>query len=234
MPPTSIAASSTGWRGARKAKLDVLSTEAVEAYAREVGPIDILVNVAGFVHHGTVLSTSEKDWDFSFDLNVKSMHRTIRAFLPGMLARAKEPARRLDRQYLIGRLVDPRPAEPLCLWRQQGGGDRADQIGRGRFHPRRHPLQCGGARHLPLAVVGGSRRDARQGRWAARRRRWRCSSQRQPMGRVADAAEIAPIAVYLAADEFGFHHRHRDVGRRRLLALMDPREQRNAAIAALP
>ena len=42
------------------------------------------------MHHGTVLNTSEKDWDFSFDLNVKSMHRTIRAFLPGMLERAKE------------------------------------------------------------------------------------------------------------------------------------------------
>ena len=68
----------------------MLSTEAVEAYAAKVGPVDVLVNVAGFVHHGTVLDTSEKDWDFSFDLNVKSMHRTIRAFLPGMLARAKE------------------------------------------------------------------------------------------------------------------------------------------------
>ena len=77
--------------GARQeGKLDVLSTKAVEAYAAKVGPVDILVNVAGYVHHGTVLTTSEKDWDFSFDLNVKSMHRTIRAFLPGMLERAKE------------------------------------------------------------------------------------------------------------------------------------------------
>src|SRR3712207_8677019 len=51
------------------------STEAVEALAREVGPADVLVNAAGFVHHGTVLDCSEKDWDFSFDINVKSMHR---------------------------------------------------------------------------------------------------------------------------------------------------------------
>ena len=72
---------------AKKAKLDVRSNRAVEAYAAKVGEIDILVNVAGFVHHGTVLDTSDKDWDFSFDLNVKSMHRMIRAFLPGMLAR---------------------------------------------------------------------------------------------------------------------------------------------------
>ena len=72
----------------KKAKLDVMSGKAVEAYAAKVGEVDILVNVAGFVHHGTVLDTSDKDWDFSFDLNVKSMHRMIRAFLPGMLARA--------------------------------------------------------------------------------------------------------------------------------------------------
>ena len=56
------------------------------AIAKEFGPVDILVNCAGFVHHGTVLSTcSDEEWDCSFDLNVKSMHRTIRAFLPGML-----------------------------------------------------------------------------------------------------------------------------------------------------
>ena len=79
-----------GLARAKKAKLDVLSTKAVDAYAAKIGPVDILVNVAGYVHHGTVLTTSEKDWDFSFDLNVKSMHRTICAFLPGMLERAKE------------------------------------------------------------------------------------------------------------------------------------------------
>ena len=72
---------------AKKRKLDVLSTKAVNAFAEKVGPIDILVNAAGFVHHGTVLDTDDKAWDFSFDLNVKSMHRTIQAFLPGMLAK---------------------------------------------------------------------------------------------------------------------------------------------------
>ena len=73
---------------ASKAHLDVTDTEAVNAYAAAVGGIDILANVAGFVHHGTVLDCEEKDWDFSFDLNVKSMHRMIRAFLPEMLTRA--------------------------------------------------------------------------------------------------------------------------------------------------
>ena len=78
-----------GLQRAKKAKLDVLSSRAVDAYAAKIGEIDILANVAGYVHHGTVLEATEKDLDFSFDLNVKSMHRTIRAFLPGMLTRAK-------------------------------------------------------------------------------------------------------------------------------------------------
>jgi len=63
----------------------VRDTAAVAAMAKRVGPVDILLNAAGFVHHGTVLDCSDEDWDFSFDLNVKSMHRTLRAFLPGML-----------------------------------------------------------------------------------------------------------------------------------------------------
>src|SRR5262249_23542881 len=67
------------------ARLDVRDSEAVAAMAKRVGKVDILLNAAGFVHHGTVLECSDDDWDFSFDLNVKSMHRTIRSFLPGML-----------------------------------------------------------------------------------------------------------------------------------------------------
>src|SRR5215218_6943963 len=58
---------------------------AVDVLARETGPIDVLVNAAGYVHHGTVLECSDKDWEFSFDLNVKSMHRTTKAYVPGML-----------------------------------------------------------------------------------------------------------------------------------------------------
>ena len=69
--------------------LDVRSTEKVDALAAMVidkfGPPNILVNCAGYVHQGSVLDCSEDDWDFSFDLNVKSMHRTLRAFLPAML-----------------------------------------------------------------------------------------------------------------------------------------------------
>jgi NADP-dependent 3-hydroxy acid dehydrogenase YdfG len=70
---------------AEVARLDARDSDAVLEMAKRVGKVDILLNAAGFVHHGTVLECSDQDWDFSFDLNVKSMHRTIRAFLPGML-----------------------------------------------------------------------------------------------------------------------------------------------------
>src|SRR3984893_1421690 len=70
---------------AETARLDVRDTAAVTAMAKRAGKTDILLNAAGFVHHGTVLECSDDDWDFSFDINVKSMHRTLRAFLPGML-----------------------------------------------------------------------------------------------------------------------------------------------------
>ena len=70
---------------AEVAKLDARDSAAVAAMAKRAGKTDILLNAAGFVHHGTVLDCSDEDWDFSFDLNVKSMHRTIRSFLPGML-----------------------------------------------------------------------------------------------------------------------------------------------------
>src|SRR4029079_16809107 len=74
---------------AEVARLDVRDSAAVAAMAKRAGKTDILLNAAGFVHHGTILECSDEDFDFSFDLNVKSMHRTIRAFLPGMLDQSR-------------------------------------------------------------------------------------------------------------------------------------------------
>ena len=70
-------------------KLDATDSAAIDALATELGAIDVLMNCAGYVHHGTVLECSERDWDFSMTLNVKSMYFTIRAFLPAMLKRGK-------------------------------------------------------------------------------------------------------------------------------------------------
>ena len=73
----------------KRVKLDVRSTKDVNAaaseIAREIGPVNILVNCAGYVHQGNVLECGEDEWDLSFDLNVKSIHRMLSAFLPGML-----------------------------------------------------------------------------------------------------------------------------------------------------
>src|SRR5690349_11594460 len=68
-------------------KLDVLDDAAVKTGIEAIGAVDILFNCAGFVHSGSILDMQDKDLDFAFDLNVRSMVRTIRAVLPGMIAR---------------------------------------------------------------------------------------------------------------------------------------------------
>ena len=85
----------------KTARLDVRNTADVDAFAKRVGKIDILLNAAGFVHHGTILDCSDEDWDFSFDLNVKSMHRTIKRVSAGDAG----GRRRQHRQHLVLRGV---------------------------------------------------------------------------------------------------------------------------------
>ena len=63
--------------------LDVNNLKAIQQLAKETGSIDVLFNCAGFVHHGTVLDCEESDWDISFDLNVRSMYRMVKAFFTG-------------------------------------------------------------------------------------------------------------------------------------------------------
>jgi 2-keto-3-deoxy-L-fuconate dehydrogenase len=74
-----------GRQGIRTRVLDVTDEAAIGRLAAEVGTVNVLFNCAGYVHHGTILDCSPKDWDFSFNLNVKSMYLVTRAFLPGML-----------------------------------------------------------------------------------------------------------------------------------------------------
>ena len=84
--------------------LDVLKQAAVDAALKRTGAIDILFNCSGFVHHGTIMDCDDKDWDFSFDLNVKAHYRMIKAYLPGMLAKGKG---NVD-QHGVGCLLDQR------------------------------------------------------------------------------------------------------------------------------
>ncbi|MET0723656.1 MAG: SDR family oxidoreductase [Tardiphaga sp.] len=178
---------------AETAKLDVRDTAAVDAMAKRVGTIDILLNAAGFVHHGTVLDCSDEAWDFSFDLNVKSMHRTIRAFLPGMLesghgsiiniASAAGVFKAAPNRYVYGATK----AAVAALTRAVA----ADYITQGI----RCNSICPGTIETP-SMLDRAAAAGPQGR--------EMFVARQPMGRLGTAEEIASLAVYLASDESSF------------------------------
>lgn len=198
------AAKLAGLANAEISKLDVLSTEAVGAYAAAAGEIDILVNVAGFVHHGTILDCSEKDWDFSFDLNVKSMHRMTRAFLPGMLSRAKD-----------------RNASGSIINLSSGASSLKGAPNRYAYGATKAAV-IGLTKSVAVDFIGKSIRcnaicpgTVRSPSWEARVAELGKSMggadkaeemfvSRQPMGRVGEASEVAALAVYLASDESAF------------------------------
>ena len=183
--------------------LDVTDSKAVLDYASRVGPIDILCNVAGFVHHGSVLDASDEDWDFSFDLNVKSMHRMIKAFLPDMLDRAGDG--------IGGSIIN-------LSWGAssiKGVPDRyiytatkAAVIGLTKavaadFAHRQ--LRCNAI--CPGTVDSPSWRERVNAASAAAGSYQAAEAAfvaRQPMGRVATASEVAGTATYLASDEAAF------------------------------
>jgi 2-dehydro-3-deoxy-L-fuconate 4-dehydrogenase len=193
-----------GLRAAERRALDVRSTAAVEALAKEVGSkygaLDVLANCAGFVHHGTVLDCSEADWDFSFDLNVKSMHRTIKAFVPAMLKRKRgaivnissgaSSVRGLPNRYVYGSTK----AAVIGLTKAVA----ADFIKRGI----RVNAICPGTIESPslderIATLAKSTGQS----LAVIRKQF---IDRQPMGRLGTPVEIAMLAVYLASDEASY------------------------------
>lgn len=181
-------------------RLDVLDPGAIAAFAAEVGAVDVLFNCAGFVHHGTILETEEKDWDFSFDLNVRSMYRMAKALLPAMLAAgrggsvinmssAASSVKGAPNRFVYGTTK----AAVIGLTKAIA----ADFIKQGI----RCNAICPGTIQTPSlddriaaqASAVGSVEQARAGFVA-----------RQPLGRLGTAEEIAALAVYLAGDESAF------------------------------
>ncbi len=176
--------------------LDIRDTAAVEAAAERVGRVDVLFNCAGYVHQGTILDCDEPDWDLSFDLNVKSMWRTIRAFLPRMLEAGHGSI------INMASVVSSQKGAPN---RFVYGASKAAVIGLTKSVAADYVTQgircnaiCPGTIQSPSLE---ERIHALPGGYDENRAAF---IKRQPMGRLGTADEIAALAVYLASDESAF------------------------------
>ena len=181
-------------------RLDARDASAIAAAAARHGRVDVLVNAAGFVHHGTVLDCTEEQWDFAFNLNARSMFRTIKAFVPGMLARGRgsivniasgaSSVRGAPNRFVYGAskaaVIGLTKAVAIDYIRQ---GVRCNAI-------------CPGTIESPslrdriaaLSASSGKSLEEVEGMFIAR----------QPMGRLGTAEEVAALALHLASDESGF------------------------------
>ena len=184
--------------------LDVRSSANVDALAATViekfGAPNILVNCAGYVHQGSVLDCSEEDWDFSFDLNVKSMHRTLRAFLPHMLkngggsivniSSAVSSIRGVPNRYVYAAskaaIIGLTKAVAADFIRQ---GIRCNAICPGTIQSPSFE-----ERVVAAADSAGQSLEATRKAFIAR----------QPIGRLGTVEEVAALAVFLASDEASY------------------------------
>jgi 2-keto-3-deoxy-L-fuconate dehydrogenase len=193
-----------GLKAKKAINLDVLSGAAVDELAKaveaEFGGLDVLANVAGYVHQGTVFDCSDKDWDFSFDLNVKSMHRTIKAFLPAMLKKGKgsivnmssgvSSVKGLPNRYVYGATK----AAVIGLTKAVA----ADFITKGI----RCNAICPGTIESPSLEDRVATLSKQTGK--SEKVVWDDFIARQPMKRLGTAAEVAALAVFLASDEASY------------------------------
>jgi 2-keto-3-deoxy-L-fuconate dehydrogenase len=181
--------------GIRVCVLDVCDANAVNALAARIGRVDVLFNCAGYVHQGDILACSQKDWDFSLDLNVSSMYRTCRAFLPAMIAAGKgsivnmssvaSSIKGAPNRFVYGTTK----AAVIGLTKAIA----ADTVAKGI----RCNAICPGTVETPsLEERIAAHGDAERARAAL--------LARQSMGRFGRPEEIAELALYLASEESSF------------------------------
>lgn len=179
--------------------LDVTDASAIRTLADEVGALDVLFNCAGFVHHGTVLDASDADWDFSFDLNVKSMYRLIHALLPAMLTQASRTG-----SVSIINMASMASSIKGFTNRTLYGATKAAVIGLTKAIAADFVKQ--GVRCNALCP-GTVDTPSLRGRIASAADPVQAEKDfiaRQPMGRLATVDDITPMVVYLASDESRF------------------------------
>jgi 2-keto-3-deoxy-L-fuconate dehydrogenase len=177
-------------------KLDVTDAAAIAALAQELGALDVLFNCAGFVHHGTVLDCTEKDWDFTMTLNVRSMYLMIRAFLPAMLKRGKGGS--------IINMSSGASSVKAAPNRFVYGTSKAAVIGLTKavaIDFIKQGIRCNAICPGTIATPSLEDRIAAQGGTQEVRNAF---IARQPLGRLGTPEEIAALAVYLASDESTF------------------------------
>ena len=175
--------------------LDVLEPKQIEAAVARTGTPDILFNCSGFVHHGTILETDEKAWDFSFDLNVKAHYRMMKTVLPGMLERGKGTIINMSSAASSIKGVPNRfvyaatKAAVIGMTKALAADFTAKGI--------RVNAICPGTVETPSL----RERMVAQGEYEKARAAF---VARQPMGRMAQPEEVAALVVYLASDEAAF------------------------------
>jgi 2-keto-3-deoxy-L-fuconate dehydrogenase len=175
--------------------LDVRSAASVEQIAGETGTLDVLFNCAGYVHHGNILACSEKNWEFSFDLNVTSMYRTCRTFLPGMAAAGRGSIINMSS---VASSIKGAPNRFVY------GTTKAAVIGMTKSIAAdfvAQNIRCNAICPGTVETPSLEERIAAQGDVEKVRAAF---VARQPMGRLGTAEEIAAAALYLASDESAF------------------------------
>ena len=181
--------------GCEGRRLDVRDPDAINALAAELGAIDVLFNCAGYVHSGTILDCDEQAWAFSSDLNVTAQYRTIRAFLPAMLAAGGGSIVNMASVASSIKGVPGRFAYGATKAAVIGltKAVAADFVGQG--------IRCNAICPGTVDTPSLNQRLADTGDYAAAHKAF---TARQPMGRLGKAEEIASLALYLASDESGF------------------------------